>query len=150
MKNFKKYICLLLAIVKMTSCMMIVASASSHHRHVNDSTRFSDEWEHTRIYMCTDGDDLRYVGSLVYGYDKGTFSNKDYAWSEGDECNTRAGIKRVGIDDVVQYASWTAKDEYSKKTLTHESYEIYYYIEFYNDYTGKLSGYTNHNTKVNV
>ncbi len=151
MKKIKRISALLLVIAMFISCISMSASASTHSRHVNDSTRFSDEWEHTRIYIYTaDDDDERYIGSLSYGYDKGVLSNKDYAWTEGDECKTRAGIKRVGIDGSVKYGDWLAVDEYSKISVSHESFELYYYIQFANDYSNKLTGYTNHNTKVNV
>lgn len=148
MKNVKKVTAMLLSIVMLVCCLSMSASASEHMRTVNEgASRFESEWEHTRIYIHVNTED--YIGSLVYGYDT-NLRNQDYAWSEGNECKTRAGIRRVGVDDDIVYGSWANIDTYGTYVVNHSSSYVIYSIEFENDYEGLLTGYTNDNTNVNT
>ncbi len=150
MKKLKKILAIMLT--ALCVCMLLVPSCSaattSFSRHVNinsdsiDDDRFTYEWEHTRRFYANG----TYRAKLVYGYDT-DWVNEDYAWSEGEYRQTKAGLKRANdgsgnsYDTSYTWSDYAAKGEYSKCELTHTRDNVYYKCTINYDYSS-IGSYT--------
>lgn len=155
MKKLKKILAVMLT--ALCVCMLFVPSCSaattSFSRQVDinsnsiDDDRFTYEWEHTR-YFYVDG---VIKARLVYGYDT-DWINEDYAWSKGENKQTKAGLKRANdnsgnsYDTEFTWSDYAAKGTYSKCDLTHTRDNVYYKCTINYDYEG-VGTYTYSTTK---
>lgn len=146
MKKIKRALAILLVVVCLGAMFVpsCLAAETTFSRHVDinsssiDDDRFAYEWEHTR-YFLVDG---KVKAKLVYGFN--TFLvHEDYAWTMGEEYETKGGIKRAddgsgkAYDTSITWSDYKNKNVYSKREMRHTRNNVYYYCKINFDYSGK-------------
>lgn len=132
MKKYFKALSVLCSAVLAVSALSMCSFASTDHADTSNGshTYSGGEWEYTRTVYNGGG---TLIGHICYGYDK-VLIHEDYCWTKSTQSggNCRAGVKRNGVDNPYNYASYKSPDTWSKCEVTHKSSctSVYFRIQF--------------------
>lgn len=135
MKNLKKVMAWITIVgVLAASGVVNVTASTTKTKTVSGSSEFLKAWEYTRIYYLNDHE----VGRMVYGYN--TFLiNEDYTWTKGKECDTKAKVQRIGLDNKYIAGSQAGIGSYSKIEVTHKESTVKYALWLSASYGHRLT-----------
>ena len=131
-KAFSVFISVVLAVSAMSMSSFALTDALTDHADLSNGSHIytGGEWEYTRTVFMEGG---ALIGYICYGFDKiGIY--EDYCWTKSDISggNSRAGVKRNGLDSLYNYASYQNPGTWSKcEVMHHTNYtSIYFRIQF--------------------